>query len=88
MISKDEIKILTDSMIETGKISTINSLECLKYGFEAFKKSKIPMVSQDGQSCYGVIEPYKNSKELQYIVDFMIIYLEEAIEQINSKKEE
>ena len=85
MTSKDEVKILTESMIEMGKMSTANSLEYLKCGFEALKKAKIPMVSQDGQTCYDVIEP---SKELQYMIDFMITYLEVAIKQINNKKEE
>ena len=88
MENKDEIKILADSMVEMGKMSTANSLEYLKYVFEAFKKLRIPKVSQDGQYCYGVIEPYRNTKELQYIVDFMITYLEGAIKQIDNKKED
>ena len=80
-MTKEEIKIMADSMVKMGKMSTASSLEYLKCGFEAFKNAENLRVSQD-----SVISPYANSKELQYIVDFMIIYLEEAIKQIDNKK--
>lgn len=74
-----------ESMVEMGKMATANSLTYMKSGFEAMKKTKIPMVSQDGQYCYGVKEPYKTSEEIKFIVDFMITYLDEAIKGIDNQ---
>lgn len=52
---------------------------------EAFKKLEIPRVSPDGQYCYGISYPYKESKDIQKLVDFMIIFLDESIKELDKQ---
>lgn len=89
-MTKEEAKILSESMVEMGKMATANSLTFLKNGFEAFKKVKIPMLSADGNCCYGYKMPYTDNEQVRQLVDFMVVYLDEAIKDIDNqiKKDE
>lgn len=55
-------------------------------GFEAYKKVKIPIINNDGECC-GERIPYKEDKQVQTFVDFMLVYLDEAIKSLDKNKE-
>ena len=84
-MTKDEMKMLADGMIESSKIGTANGLSYIKGGFEAFKECKIPVLSKDGD-IIGFNTPYVN-KGVRELVDFMIIWLDEAIKQVDESRE-
>ena len=87
-MTKEEIKIMAESLVEATKIGTVNALTCIQKGLEAYKVVEIPIVSKDSQYCYGNRIPYKDDKEVQTFVDFMLVYLDEAIKMIENKKED
>ena len=84
-MTKEEIKIMTESLIEATKMGTANALTYIQKGLEAYKEVKIPIVSKDGQYCYGNRIPYRDDKEVQTFVDFMLIYLDEAIKSLTKE---
>lgn len=84
-MTKEEIKIIADSMVESSKIGTENSLEFIKQGLKAYKELEIPIVSADGQYCYGVRIPYKQDKAIQSFVDFMLNFIDESIKMLEKK---
>lgn len=88
-MTKEEAKIISESMVEMGKVATANTLGYVKAGFEAFKKVEIPVLNQNGE-CIGLKTPYKNNMEIQNLVDFMITFLDESIKNIDNqiKKDE
>lgn len=85
-MTHEEIKILTESLVEASKLGTVNSLGYIKTGLEGYKKIKIPILGNDGQ-CHGERIPYKEDKEIQTFIDFMLVYLDEAIKSLEKDKE-
>ena len=85
-MDEKEIKVLTESLVEVSKLGTVNALTYIKSGLESYKKLEIPNVSEDGH--YIVTrKPYKEDKEVQMFVDFMLVYLDEAIKSLELTKE-
>lgn len=87
-MTQEEIKILTESLVEASKLGTANALGYIKTGLEGYKKVKIPIVSNDGQYCLGERKPYEQDKQVQTFVDFMLVYLDEAIKSLEKGKSE
>ena len=87
-MNKDQIKIIADSLVEASKLGTVNALTYIQKGFEAYKEVEIPIISNDGKTCYGIRRPYKQDKEVQTFVDFMLVYLDEAIKMLEKGKSE
>lgn len=86
-MTQEQIKIISESLVESSKLGTVNSLGYIKAGLEAYKKVKISIVGNDGQ-CHGERIPYEEDKEVQTFVDFMLIYLDEAIKSLEKDKSE
>ena len=82
-MTKEEAKIVSETMVEMCEVTSAKTIDLVKNGFEKFKTLEVPRVSQDGQYCYGISHPYKENKDLQQLVDFMITYLDVCIESIN-----
>lgn len=87
-MNESQIKVIANSLLEASKLGTVNALTCIKTGLEAYKTVEIPRVSEDGQYCYGLRIPYKQNKEVQTFVDFMLVYLDEAIKGLEKDKSE
>lgn len=87
-MNENQMKVIADSLVEASKLGTVNALTYIQKGLEAYKKVEIPIVSSDGQYCYVVRKPYKEDKEVQTFVDFMIVYLDEAIKVLEKGKSE
>lgn len=77
------MKVIAESLVEASKLGTVNALTYIKLGFEAYKKVEIP-VSVDGRY---IRIPYRDDKVIQTFVDFMLVYLGEAIKGLEKKKE-
>ncbi len=86
-MTKEEIKFLADILVETSKLGTVNALTYIQKGLEAYKTVEIPVISEDGQYSYGQRIPYKQDKEIQTFIDFMLVYLDEAIKGLQKDKE-
>lgn len=87
-MTQEEIKILAESMVESSKLGTANALTYVQKGLEAYKVVKIPITSEDGQYCYGMRKPYKEDKQVQTFIDFMLVYLDEAIKTLEKGEKE
>ncbi len=88
-MTQEEIKILSESMVESSKLGTVNALTYIQKGLEAFKTVEIPLLaSNDGKHYYGKRKPYEEDKTLQTFVDFMLVYLDEAIKSLEKGKVE
>ena len=72
-MDENQIKIMVDSLVDASKLGTVNALTYIKTGFETYKKVEIR------NDC--------KSKEVQIFVEFMIIYLNEAIKTLDKKNE-
>ncbi len=83
---EEDAKVVTDGMVDIGKIAIASSIDILKSGFEGFRDLRIPVTCQDG-SCIGMITPYEEDKSIRYLVDFMIVYLDEASKKIYDTKQ-
>lgn len=88
-MNEKEVKIMAENLVEASKIGTVNALTYIQQGLETYKKVEIPVVSRDGQ-CYGNLKriPYNEDKEVRMFVDFMLVYLDEAIKQLDKGKSE
>ena len=71
-----QLKVITEGLVEASKMGTVNALTFIQKGFEAFKEVRIPIVSKDGNYCYGERIPYREDKGVQTFVDFMLVYLD------------
>ena len=87
-MTQEEIKIISESLVEASKLGAVNALTYIQKGFEAYKVVKVPIVSYNGQYCYGERIPYKEDKQVQTFVDFMLVYLDEAIKSLEKGKSE
>lgn len=76
-----QLKVITEGLVEASKLGTVNALTFIQKGFEAYKVLEIPIV---GERNYVRI-PYKEDKAIQTFVDFMLVYLEEAIKTLDKK---
>lgn len=85
-MTQEQMKIISASLVESSKLGTVNSLGYIKAGLEAYKVLEIPIVSEDGQYCYGKRIPYIQDKGVQTFVDFMLVYLDEAIKSLEKDK--
>ncbi len=82
-MTQEEIKILSESMVESSKLGAVNALGYIKAGFEAYKAVEIPIANE-----YRKRIPYREDKEVQTFIDFMLVYLDEAIKSLEKKKSE
>ena len=80
-MNENQMKVITESLVEASKLGTVNALTYIKLGFEAYKKVAIPIV---GERSYVRI-PYREDKAIQNFVDFMLVYLNEAIKGLDKK---
>lgn len=87
-MTQEKIKIISESLVEASKLGTVNALTYIQKGLEGYKKVKIPIVNSDGQYCYGERIPYKEDKQVQIFIDFMLVYLGEAIKTLEKGKVE
>ena len=87
-MNKDQIKIIADGLVEASKLGTVNALTCIQKGLEAYKEVEIPIISNYGQGGYVVRTPYKEDKQVQTFIDFMLVYLDEAIKMLEKGKSE
>lgn len=84
-------KIIAESLVEASKMGTVNALTYIQKGLEAYKMVEIPIVSSiqiDGKYCCGSRIPYLEDKQVQTFVDFMLVYLDEAIKSLDKGKSE
>lgn len=86
-MTKEEIKIMSESMVGFGKTATASSLDFVKKGFEAFKTIEIPIIAPNGD-CASIKAPYRDNEGVRNLVDFMIIFLDEAIKDIDKQIKE
>ena len=85
-MTEEQIKIITDGLAAASKLGTVNALTYLQKGFEAFKVLEIPLLNQTGE-CYGLSRPYRKEGVREF-VDFMLVYLDEAIKGLEGNKGE
>lgn len=89
-MTEKEAKLLSESMIELSNLTIQNTLMYLKSGLEAFKKCDVPLIDSTGQNCTGIKNVYKQNEDIRMLVDFLIVFLDEAIknqeEKIKAKK--
>lgn len=86
MMNPEQLKVITESLVEASNLGTVNALGYIQKGLEGYKKLEIPIVSEDGQCCYGFRIPYREDKGVQTFVDFMLVYLDEAIKTLDKKE--
>ena len=90
-MTKEEVKLLSETMIELSDLTIQNTLTYLKSGLEAFKKCEVPLLDSTAQNCIGIKNVYEQNKDIRMLVDFLLIFLDEAIknqeEKIKAKKE-
>ena len=90
-MTKEEVKLLSETMTELSDLTIQNTLTYLKSGLEAFKKCDIPLIDSTGQNCKGIKNVYKQNEDIRMLVDFLIVFLDEAIKnqekRIKEKKE-
>ena len=87
-MNENQMKVIADSLLEASKLGTVNALTYIQKGLEAYKNVEIPITSPDGQYCYGKRIPYIQDKQVQMFVDFMLVYLDEAIKMLDKGKSE
>ena len=85
-MNENQIKVIVDSLVEASKLGTTNALAYIKTGLEAFKQLKYPITDRYGNGI-GVDVPY-NEKGIRDFVDFMLVYLDEAIKGLEKDKSE
>lgn len=73
--------IILECVKDASKMTTTNALTCIQKGLEAYKEVEIP-ISKDGRYCRI---PYRDNKEVQTFVDFMLVYLDEAIKSLTKE---
>lgn len=79
-MNENQAKIIAESLVKASKVGTVNALTYVQKGFEAFKKIEIPVNEN------SIKIPYQTSGVREF-VDFMIIYLDEAIKTMEDKKD-
>lgn len=84
----EEQKIFIDGMVRSSNIALANSLTFLKSGLEAFRNYQKPILSKDGMEIYGFVQPYKQDKNLQEFVDFMIVFCNRSLEMVDTGNKE
>ena len=90
-MTEKEVKLLSESMIELSNLTIQNTLTYLKSGLEAFKKCDVPIIDSTAQNCVGIKNVYKKNDDVRMFVDFLIVFLDEAIknqeEKLRAKKD-
>ena len=79
-MTEQEKKIMIDALLECSKLSTTNALTYIQKGLEAYKTVEIPIANE-----YRKRIPYRDDKDIQTFVDFMLVYLDEAIKKLDKK---
>jgi len=87
-MTPEQIKIISESLVEASKLGTQNALTYIQKGLEAYKKVEIPIVSEDGQRYCGLKKPYEEDKQVKTFIDFMLVYLGEAIKTLEKNDKE
>lgn len=90
-MNEEQTKIIADSLGEASKLGTVNALTYIQKGLEAYKTVEIHIVTSlkiDGKYCSGRRIPYRDNKEVRSFIDFMLIYLDEAIKSLEKDKSE
>lgn len=87
-MNKSQIEAITKGLIEASKMGTVNALTYIQKGLEAYKTVEIPFVSHEGNNYYQQLYwiPYKEDKDVRTFVDFMLVYLDEAIKSLEKDK--
>ena len=85
-MNDEQIKIITDGLVGASKLGTVNALTYIQKGLEAFKVLEIPLLNQSGECC-GLLKPYRKEGTREF-VDFMLVYLDEAIKGLEGNKGE
>lgn len=78
-MNDEQMKAIAESLVESSKLGTANALTYIQKGLEAFKEVRIPINEN------SVKVPYLISGVREF-VDFMLIYLEEAIKSMEENK--
>jgi len=81
-MNEGQMKVIAESLVGASKLGTVNALTYIQKGFEAFKNLEIPL-----GECWGVDRPYRKEGVKEF-VDFMLVYLDEAIKQLDKDKGE
>ena len=84
-MNEEQAMVIAKSLAEASKLGTINALMCIQKMLEGYKTFKVPIISSDGQYCYGETQPYKQNREVQMFIDFMLLYLGETIKGLNKE---
>jgi len=87
-MNKNQIKVITESLALMSKVGTVNALDYIKNCLEAYKKVEIPIVSSDGWIKCPPRIPYEEDKGVKTFIDFMLVYLDEAIKSLEKGKSE
>lgn len=85
------MKQLYKVMWGDGKHSITNALTYIQKGIEAYKTLETPclVISKDGEHYeIGSRIPYNEDNGVRTFVDFMLIYLDEAIKSLEKDKSE
>ena len=89
-MTQEEVKLLSETMTELSDLTIQNTLTYLKSGLEAFKKCEVPLLDSTAQNCRGFKNVYEQNEDIRLLVDFLIVFLDEAIknqeERIKAKK--
>lgn len=87
-MNENQMKIIAESLVEASKMGTVNALTYIQKGLEAYKIVEVPFVSNDGNNYYQQLcwIPYKEDKGVRTFVDFMLVYLDEAIKSLEKGK--
>ena len=89
-MNESQIQIIAESLVKASKLGTVNALTYIQKGLEAYKTVDIPFVSHDGNNYYQQLYriPYKEDQGVRTFIDFMLVYLDEAIKSLEKGKDE
>lgn len=74
-----------------AKLGIVGALTYIQKGLEAYKTLETPclVISKDGEHYeMGSRIPYNEDKEVKTFIDFMLVYLDEAIKSLEKGKSE
>jgi len=89
-MNENQMQIIAESLVKASKLGTVNALTYIQKGLEAYKTVDIPFVSHDGNNYYQQLYriPYKEDQGVRTFIDFMLVYLDEAIKSLEKGKDE
>ena len=82
-MNENQMKIIAESLVEASKMGTVNSLTYIQKGLEAYKTVDVPYLSKD-----RTYKPYVDDEQVRTFVDFMLVYLDEAIKSLEKGRNE